>query len=29
MLILLAFPFVGVYAGWAVRLGIRKLRQAG
>jgi hypothetical protein len=29
MLILLAFPFIGVYAGWALRPGIRKLRQPG
>jgi hypothetical protein len=29
MLIVLAFPFVGVYTGWALRSGIRKLRRAG
>ena len=29
MLITLAFPFIGVYAGWLLRLGFRKLRQAG
>jgi len=29
MLIVLAFPFVGVYVGWALHLGFRKLRQPG
>lgn len=29
MLIVLAFPFVGVYTGWALQLGVRKLRQPG
>lgn len=29
MLVLLALPFLGVYAGWAVHLGYRKLRQVG
>jgi len=29
MIILLVFPFVGVYIGWAVHLGLQKLRQAG
>ena len=29
MLIVLAFPFVGVYLGWALRLGLRKVRQLG
>jgi hypothetical protein len=29
MLIVLAFPLVGVYVGWAVRSGIRRLRRAG
>jgi hypothetical protein len=27
MLLLLAIPFIGVFIGWALRLGIRKLRQ--
>jgi hypothetical protein len=29
MFIVLAFPFIGVYAGWLLRLGLRKVRQAG
>ena len=29
MLIVLAFPLIGVYTGWALRSGIRKLRRAG
>jgi hypothetical protein len=29
MLIVLAFPFIGVYVGWALHLGFRKLRQPG
>ncbi len=29
MVFLLAFPFVGVYFGWAVHLGLRKLHHAG
>jgi hypothetical protein len=29
MIIVLAFPFVGVYIGWAVHLAFRKLRQTG
>ena len=29
MFIVLAFPFIGVYAGWLLRLGLRKIRQTG
>lgn len=29
MLIVLAFPFIGVYAGWLLHLGFRKICQTG
>lgn len=29
MLIVLAFPLVGVYVGWALKAGFRRLRKAG
>jgi hypothetical protein len=29
MVIILVFPITGVYAGWLLQLGMRKLRHAG
>jgi hypothetical protein len=29
MLVLLAFPFLGTYVGWFLKLGLRRLRQTG
>ena len=29
MIIILAFPLIGVYVGWALKLGFRKLHHAG